>query len=123
MHPVIEKTFAGLSTGHYFRHLFFGILLAVLSIYMVTQGGKISIPLGAMVWLAVSVLLYPYSRYVYESIFNFIIGDNQFIVNAWFSMTLKVVMMFFCYMLAVFVAPVGLVFLYFYNSRQERLNQ
>lgn len=121
MHPVIEKTFGGLSAAYYLRQFFFAVALAALLFYMLTQGSLV-VPVGIFVWLAISVFLYPYSRYVYETVIGFIIGDNVFWVKTTVALTAKLITMLMCFMFAVFIAPVGLAFLYFYHSRQEKLS-
>lgn len=71
-----------------------------------------------IVLIVVNTPLYPYSRFVYESITKFIMGENVFFVNAFLMMLVKVMTMAICYMLAVFIAPVGLVYLYFHHNKQ-----
>lgn len=116
MHPALKKTFGGLSTQYFFRQLFFAVLMAALFIFFGSKS-KQPIPLGFYFFIVISTLLYPYSRYVYESIINFILGENIFIVNAIFVLIVKITTMFLCWFLAIFIAPVGLLYLYFRNSR------
>ncbi|WP_338107341.1 hypothetical protein [Pseudomonas psychrophila] len=66
----------------------------------------------------VCTVLYPYSRFVYESVVGYIMGDNVFFVNAILMLMVKVFTMAMCWSLAIFVAPVGLAHLYWRNSRQ-----
>ena len=122
MHPVIEKTFGGLSTAYYFRQMFFSIILGALCAYTLMQG-ELVVNRVVFVWLALSVILYPYSRFVYESIVEFIIGNNRFWGSAFVFLSVKLITMFLCFAFSVFIAPIGLVFLYFYNSRLEKLSQ
>jgi len=121
MHPVIAKTFGGLSTAYYVRQFIFGLLFPV-SIYMVMSSGtgRHALSLPMLLMFAVNTLLYPYSRFVYESVMNFILGRNVFFVNAILMLTFKVVMMAFCWALAICVAPLGLGYLYFHHSKAER---
>ncbi|MDP1573117.1 MAG: hypothetical protein Q8M09_12245 [Pseudomonadota bacterium] len=118
MHPVIHKTLGGLSPQYYFRQLFFGLVLAALILFMSTQGGR-SMPISMMLFVVVSTLLYPYSRFVYESIIGFVMGGNVFFVNAIFMLFTKFVTMAMCWGLAIFVAPVGLAYLYYHHSKAE----
>lgn len=62
--------------SYYLRHLFFGAIMAVFLIYMFYNLGRASI-LVALVFV-VNALIYPYSRFVYESIVDFIFGNNVF---------------------------------------------
>jgi hypothetical protein len=119
MHPVIQKTFGGLSTPYYFRQLFFSVIIAAFFIFICTQGGR-SIPLRSLFFIIVSTVLYPYSRFVYESIAGFIMGNNVFFVNAFLLLAAKFITMLICWTCALFVAPVGLLYLYFHHSRGVR---
>ena len=70
--------------------------------------------------LIVNTLLYPYSRFVYEGIVRFIMGDNVFYVNAFLMLFVKYITMGLCFSFAIVIAPIGLAYLYFYHSKQER---
>lgn len=76
-------------------------------------------PISMMLFVVVSTLLYPYSRFVYESIIGFVMGGNVFFVNAIFMLFTKFVTMAMCWGLAIFVAPVGLAYLYYHHSKAE----
>ena len=116
MREVIYKTFGGLSPQYYFRQFFFGLLVAAFIYFMSTQGGR-SMPINMLLFTVVSTLLYPYSRFVYESIIGFIMGENVFFVNAILMLISKVFTMLLCWTFAVFVAPIGLAYLYYHHSK------
>jgi hypothetical protein len=119
MHPVIEKTFGGLSKAYYFRQLFFGMILALLICWVLSHGqGSTSSRLAIYLVLLVNALLYPYSRFVYEGIVGFIMGDNVFFVNAFLMLIVKYMTMAFCFACAIFIAPIGLAYLYWHHSRR-----
>jgi len=118
MHPVLEKTFGGLTKAYYFRQLFFGAIFAAFLIAMAMQpNGTESAEVYVMA--VVSALLYPYSRFVYESVIDFVIGNNVFFVNALFMMMAKLFTMAMCFAFAIFIAPVGLAYLYYHHSKQN----
>ena len=119
MHPVIQKTLGGLSAQYYFRQLFFGLVIGVFIFIMSMQGGH-SMPIGILLITVVSTLLYPYSRFVYESIVSFIMGENIFIVNAIFMLAFKFATMALCWAFAIIVAPIGLAYLYYHHSKAAR---
>ncbi|WP_374278354.1 hypothetical protein [Azonexus sp.] len=119
MHPVIQKTLGGLSTQYYFRQFFFGLAVATFVFFMSAQGDR-SMSAGMLFFTVVSTFLYPYSRFVYESIVGFIMGENVFFVNAIFMMISKFVTMAMCWVFAIFVAPIGLAYLYYHHSKAER---
>ena len=118
MHPIIQKTFGGLSTQYYFRQFIFGMAIAALIFFMSTLGGR-SMPIGMLLFIVVSTLLYPYSRFVYESIVSFVMGENVFFVNAFFMLIAKFFTMAMCWGFAIFIAPVGLAYLYYHHSKSE----
>ncbi len=74
-------------------------------------------PLNMLFFIVLNTLLYPYYRFVYERIVGFILGENVFLVNAIFMLIVKLFTMMICWMFAVFVAPVGLAYLYYQNSK------
>ncbi|HCI14032.1 MAG: hypothetical protein A2063_03650 [Gallionellales bacterium GWA2_60_142] len=119
MHPIVQKTLGGLSAQYYLRQLFFGLLLAGIIFFMSTQGER-SMPIGLIFLTVINTLLYPYSRFVYEGMVGFIMGKNVFFVNAVLMLFTKFITMTICWSFAIFIAPVGLVYLYYHHSKSER---
>lgn len=119
MHPVLAKTFGGLTPQYYFRQLLFGVAFATFFFFMPKHGSQ-SFQIGIAIFVVISTLLYPYSRFVYESIVNFIVGENVFFVNAFVMLFVKLLTMALCFSFAIFIAPVGLAYLYYHNSKVER---
>ena len=117
MHPILSKTFGGLSKQYYFRQIFFGVLIALVLIIIPLSQPKhiIQIPMFAI--FIVNIFLYPYSRFVYESIVGFIMGRNTFFVNATGMLVTKFFTMCLCWGFAIFIAPIGLAYLYYHHSK------
>lgn len=113
----VVKLFKGLTTEYFFRQLFFGVLMAGLIIYMDYQSENPKY--GLIVMASVNTLLYPYSRFAYESIIEFILGNNIFIHNGLTFFIWKFFTMFLCWGLAIFIAPVGLLFIYVYQRKKS----
>ena len=125
MHPVIKKTFGGLEPRYYFRHLFFAALMVipmVLFTYSNMPKGKPG-AVTAFVFFAsilvVNTFLYPYARFVYESIVRFVVGETVIFGNLFFMLFVKVLTMAVCWSFAIFIAPIGLIYLYFHHSKSE----
>ena len=70
-----------------------------------------------MILTIINVFLYPYSRFVYENVVGFIMGENIFIINFFIMFIVKIFTMLLCWSFAIFIAPVGLIYLYFYHSK------
>lgn len=118
MHSFFAKTFGGLTTSYYIRHFLFGLIFAALIIFMLANNPSgAGAKSGMIVFAVISSLLYPYSRFVYESIVGYIMGENVFFVNALLMLAVKIFTMSLCWSLAIFIAPVGLAYLFFRNSR------
>ncbi|MDY0272453.1 MAG: hypothetical protein RBR37_08065 [Advenella sp.] len=120
MHPVILKTFGGLSLNYYVRNFILGLIFPALLLFMQSQTTQPT-SIGMIVFLTVSSLLYPYARFVYESIIGYIMGQNVFFINAIVMLFTKLITMLLCWACAIFIAPVGLIYLYFYHSKQEAI--
>jgi len=119
MHDIIRITFGGLSTQYYMRQLFFGLAITGFIVFTLIDSNK-SIDLFMVSFLVVNTFLYPYSRFVYESIVEFVIGDNVFFMNAIFLLLVKMFAMIICWGFAVFIAPLGLLYLYLFHSKSTR---
>jgi len=118
MNDIFRKTLGGLTREYYIRQLFFGVLLSALMLFMSSNGDIENIKIKMIIFVLISTFLYPYARFIYESIIDFIIGDNIFIHNAMFMLIFKFITMFLCWAFAIFIAPVGLLYLYYVNSKK-----
>lgn len=117
MHPVIEKTFGGLSMPYFIRNFIFGLAISAFVVFMSARSPS-GISFGLLFISIISAALYPYARFVYESIINFIMGENVFFVNAFLMLFVKIMTMIMCWAFAIFIAPVGLAYLYFYHTKK-----
>ena len=77
-------------------------------------------PIGMVISIVLSTLLYPYSRFLYESIVGFIMGENVFFVNAFIMLILKVFTIATCWVFAIFAAPIGFAYLYYRRNKVAR---
>ncbi|MHC6225508.1 hypothetical protein ACYU03_12160 [Pseudomonas sp. X10] len=116
MHSFFAKTFGGLTTSYYVRQFLFGLIFAVLIVAMALNNPS-GVKLGMVGFALINTLLYPYSRFVYESIVGYIMGNNVFFVNALLMLFVKLMSMAMCWSFAIFIAPVGLAYLFWRNSR------
>jgi predicted membrane protein len=119
MHPIIAKTFGGLSRAYYIRQMLFGLLFPAFFIFMFSQqSGPSQLTTFMIVFLIVNTLLYPYSRFVYESIVGYIMGNNLFFTNVMLLFFAKAITMMICWTMAILIAPFGLLYLYFHHSKK-----
>jgi len=120
MGTFLKYTFGGLSAQYYFRQFIFGCLMAGLIIWVAAQS-KTGLSITPVFVMVVNAMLYPYARFVYESAIGFIMGDNVFHVNALFMLIVKFFTMAMCFSFAIFIAPIGLVYLYFFHRKNAGL--
>ncbi|CAJ0691007.1 MULTISPECIES: hypothetical protein [Ralstonia] len=121
MQQVLSKTFGGLSRPYYFRHFVFGLIFPVFIFWMLSHAkpssGQHAFPFTLVIIAILNTVLYPYARFVYEGVIGFLMGSNVLFVNAFIALWWKLVTMALCWSLAIFIAPIGLGYLYFHHSR------
>lgn len=116
MMTFLQKAFAGLEPAYFRRQLFFGCLFPLMVLLITLNTGKMP-PLIVPVLCLINTALYPYSRFVYESIVGYVMGNNLFVVNALMMLVTKLMTMTLCWAGAVFIAPIGLLYLGWKQSR------
>lgn len=122
MKSFISKTFGGLDKSYYFRHFFFGLLVFIFleSMFFNAAKGVIDAKLiGNSAFFLLLTFLYPYSRFVYESVIGFILGNNIIFINVFVVLFTKMFTILLCYLFGWAIAPIGLIYLYFYHSKNS----
>jgi len=117
MLPIIRKSIAGMAPNLYLRHFLFACLFLFLFVMVSVSSGKT--PVGIWLLMIVNTVLYPYSRFTYEGVVGYIVGDNHFLVDGVLFIAMKIASMLMCWFLAVFIAPIGLLYLYLSYSRRD----
>lgn len=114
----LEKISFGLTKEYYLRQMFFSVLIGGFLIYTMAASGNPNKVIN-IIFFSIFTLLYPYSRFVYESVVGFILGDNVVFGNAILVFAVKAFTMIVCWMGALFIAPVGLIWLYLRNRASQ----
>ncbi|MGF1803792.1 hypothetical protein L4C31_00885 [Aliivibrio sifiae] len=118
MNTIIQKTLGGLSKQYYIRQFLFGLIFPAIFFFIFSQEGLNGMPMNLIFLCIVNSLLYPYSRFVYESVVGYILGDTVLFGNVFLMVAMKYITMGICWSAAIFVAPIGLVYLYFYHTKK-----
>lgn len=118
MKQIFRFTFGGLSREYYFRQLFFAALIS--AVYIAIGMNMTKFPPSMAAFAVVNAVIYPYSRFVYECIADFILGNNIIVSQALMLMTWKIGTMLMCWACAVLIAPMGLIYLYFYHRKHAQ---
>ncbi len=125
MKSIIRNTLGGLSVHYYFRQLLFGAMI-LATVYFLANNKPDGLNLKdniSFVYLYIlNTFLYPYSRFVYESIMDYLLGNNMYFNNI-LTIFLKLITMLVCWQFAIVISPIGLIYLYFYHTRNNRLKE
>lgn len=117
MHPVLAKTFGGLSPACYVRHALFGLLFPGL-LYMAS--GSRTFPPAVWAFALACSVLYPYARFAYEGVVGYVVGRNAFFGSATVLLLTKFATMGCCWLFAPVIAPLGLAWLYWRHRDADR---
>jgi hypothetical protein len=121
MKTILAKTFGGLDKAYYFRQLFFGALLPVFIIFISSQSPTAKpMPVSAMFYFGINTLLYPYSKFVWDSVKDFLMGNTVITLALPLFLLVKLFTIVICWGLAIFVAPIGLIWLWWHHSKAEK---
>lgn len=118
MKALFLRTFGGLNRSYLIRQYIFAATLGIILLILYAKGNSHTNTFS-LIYIVINIMLYPYSRYAYENIVEYIIGNNVFYFNALIMLVVKLFTMVLCFSFAVFVAPVGLAFLFFTQQRKE----
>jgi len=75
------------------------------------------------VFLAISALLYPYSKFVYDSIMNFLLGGRAWAMPTIIYLPWAFFTRYFLWAGAFIVAPIGILFLYIYHTKNHTFDE
>ncbi len=113
---ILYKTIFGMNSFIMIRHYLFAI--ALLSFLFYIGFFKNTDNITNFILLAISTLLYPYARFAYEYIVKYILGDYIIFSNIIILTISKFITMFLCLLFSIFIAPIGLILLYWENSKK-----
>ena len=108
------KTVLGLPPRFVATHWFFGVIIAVLSVNLVTQGPE-DIDASLILLAAMNTLVYPYARFLYSWVAKVLLGDRKMVFyGRWillrFVYGFAVAVMLWS--LSVLLAPIGMLVRY-----------
>ncbi len=117
----LSKMFGGLERSYYIREFLFGLIFAIPLILLVNLYED-SLEIRAVMTI-ISIIfnfLYPYSSFVFQSVVNYIMGDTVFFSDSLTFFMKKFANIGLCWGLSWILAPIGLIYLYFYHTKQEK---
>ena len=111
----IIQLFKGLTATYYIRQMLYGILIFSIFTYILFLFPDINYIL--LVIYIINTLLYPFSRFAYEIIIEYIIGNNIIFANIILFSLVKFTTMLLCWVFAIFITPIGLIIIYFHQNK------
>ena len=112
-HQTMQLIFRALATvgiQEYVRHLLFGLLFTAFPAhYLWTYQGPVPPPVYLLI--VGNTVLYPFARFGYLAVVDYIVGGNVFIWNTWIFLAFKLMTMLACWLLAIFIAAVVVIVL------------
>ncbi|MGL0936135.1 hypothetical protein ACSTEA_22540 [Vibrio vulnificus] len=118
MKQAILSAFGGLDKSYLIKQYAIGILVCVIYALIVRKYGQ-GFGLYAVVTFSLNTLLYPYSRYLFESLVKFVFGNTRFDKGAGILIAIKLLSIVFCWSAALFIAPFGLLYIHFRGVRGQ----
>lgn len=112
----LRKTFGGLNRSYYFRHFVFGALISYVFMNIALQNPNRTYT-GIFTLYISNAILYPYARFVYEQVINFLVGNQVFFINAILMLVVKLFTMVLCWFFSLFIAPIGLAYLFYHHTK------
>lgn len=108
---LVRRIFGGVDRAYLIRAYVIGIVLFAAYAWFVSQGTTPA-PTGIYVYFAISTLLFPFSKLVWDEIMSLMLGRNMFVMNAVFMIVIKLFINVLLWGCAVFVAPLGILWLW-----------
>jgi hypothetical protein len=112
---VLRRTFGALRPAYFVRSCVIGLVLLGLMIAFITNvaakdnGGS---PIAMYSYFGLCTLLFPFAKLAWDELRNLAFGDNVIFLNAGLMLFLKFVINLLLWGFAVFVAPLGLLYLW-----------
>ena len=104
-----------LPLGFLARHWFFGVIIAVLSVSLVTEDPE-QIDASLILIAAMNTLGYPYARFLYSWLIKTVMGGHRVSIQGkwvWVWVLYIVTVAVMLWSVSVLVAPIGMLVLYF----------
>ena len=112
MKQEIMNAFRALDKTYLIKQYIISLLVCVFYVIIVNKYGQ-GVGLYTLLTFTVNTLLYPYSRYLFESLVKVIFGNTHFDKRSAMLIILKLLSIVFCWSMALFVAPFGLLYIHF----------
>ncbi|MBC7168867.1 hypothetical protein [Phenylobacterium sp.] len=110
----VSRIFGAIDRTFLARAYVISVAIAGLMLWVVSQADAETKPgYGFYASVAVNAALFPFAKLVWNELRDFLMGDNFVIANAFLVFGMKFFVNFMLWASAMFVAPVGVAYLWF----------
>jgi hypothetical protein len=117
MKQAILNAFGGLDKPYLFKQYIIGVVVCITFGVIASKYGQ-GLGLYTLLTFAVNTVLYPYSRYLFESLIEMVFGNTRFDKSSGVLIAIKLLSIVFCWSAALFIAPLGLLFIHFRGGKK-----
>lgn len=115
----LHRTFGAIDRQFLVRAYLIGVALMAFFVWIELKAeGNIAAAAPQILLAIASTILFPFAKLVWNEIRDFLLGSNVFFLNAILMVAGKVVVNLMLWFFAFFIAPVGLVYLW-YRTRNR----
>ncbi len=118
----IRKMFDGIDTTYLFKSYFFAALVFsffLFSIFYVSEGSNVSI--FFLMFLALSFFLFPFATIAWDDLITTLMSGHVLILPLPIMLIWKLVKIFTLFMFAIFIAPLGIIYIYFAKGHHRKM--
>ncbi len=116
----LRRIFGGVQPSYIVRSYLIGLIFFALIVGMALSAEtKNGTPIGLIVFAVLNTLLFPFAKLIWDELRNLAFGNNVIFMNAIFLFMLKWFVNAMLWAFAIFVAPIGILYLWF-RTRQPK---
>lgn len=111
---MFSRIFGSLDRTYLIRAYCVGALYFALFLFMENNIGWSSNGLwNRIIPGVICLILFPFSKLVYDELKRFVFGDNVFYINTWVMLVGKIIINLVLFVMAWIIAPVGIAYIWF----------
>jgi len=109
MRKFITTIYGTLSLSYLIKQYVFGGIMYALMLY--ANGASPIHKTGVFIFLTLSLVLYPFAMFVYDSVVNTLLGNWIVSVPAFLPLIWLLIKIVLIFMFAILIAPIGILYL------------
>lgn len=123
MKQAIINALGGLDKSYLIKQYAIGLIVCIVYGAIASKYGR-GLGLYTLLTFTINTLLYPYSRYLFESLIKLFFGDTRFDKNSGALKILTLLSIIFCWSTALLLAPLSLLYIHFTGHKvDDKKNQ